>query len=191
MGLLPISCGIICNDPCGCGPEFEVKDFKITEMEALTLVGDGQQVSPNGLYDYDLVVKGIRIKSFQTVAQAGFTNSSIPGLAYACSPRIPQSVENLSDIKIINLQEFVAPDGKTYGTGDDLSHFFGMNYYFEEGTDSIKDFLDGTLELYPDDLFKLAWLVEPKEELNLKFTIRVQLENGLEFALTDEGLNIR
>ncbi len=191
LGLLPISCGVDCNNPCGCGPQFEVKDFTIIEMEALTLVANGQRVSPQNVFDYNLVVKAVRIKDFQTVATNDTSGSSIPGVAFACSLPLPQSIDNLADVKITNLQEFVGPDGKTYVTGDDLGHFFGMNYYFEEGSEPIEEFLDGTLELYQDDLFKLEWLVAPQEELNLKFTIRVQLESGREFPLTDEILNIR
>lgn len=192
VALIPLSCGVICNDSCGCGPTFEVKDFNITEMEALTLVDQGQQVSPSGTYPFDEVVKGIRIKSFQTIAVTEpRSTTGIPGVAYACSPPPPQSASNLADVKIINLKEVILPSGESLKVGDDISSYFGMNYYFEEGTRPIPEFLEGTLELFADDFFKLAWVQDPVSELNLVFTIRVQLESGLEFSLTDEILNIR
>ncbi len=190
LGLLPISCGVVCNDSCGCQPDFEVLDFNITEMEALTLVANGQQVSPEGTFPYNQVVKAIRIKDFQTVSAAIEVGPTIPGVAYACSPIPPKSTENLVNIQIINLKEFTAPNGQIYTTGDDISDFFGMNYYFEEGVEPIGEFLSNGLEMYADELYKLAWLEEPREELNLVFTIRVQLESGREFSLTDEMLNL-
>ncbi|MHA7128264.1 hypothetical protein [Algoriphagus namhaensis] len=191
MALLPLSCGITCNDPCGCGPSFEVKDFRITDMEALTLVGQGQQVTPSGTYPYDQVVKGIRIKSFQTVAEASTPKSyGIPGLAYACSPETPKSVEKMTNVQLISLRAMTLPNGKQIKIGDDLSEYFEMNYYFTEGTLPISEFLEGGLTMFSDDLYKLAWTLAPTEELKLTFTIRVQLESGREFLLTDQVLNV-
>lgn len=191
VAILPISCGVDCNNPCGCSPDFEIKDFNITEMEALTLLRDGQQVSPAGTYPYDVVVKGLRIKTFQTVAFSEKSISNgIPGIAYACSPLPPKSADNLFDVKVINLQEVTLDSGVRLKIGDDISAYFGMNYYFSEGTESIEEFLEGTLTMFSDDLYKLAWLEKPAKELNLRFTIRVQLESGREIALTDQELNV-
>lgn len=191
MALLPMSCGVVCDDPCGCGPDFEVKDFSITSMESLTLIGDGQQVFPSNILPYDEVVKAIRVDEFQTVAMNESSHSRIPGVVFACSPRPAQSEENLADVKIINLIEVTLASGETLKVGDDISEYFGMNYYFSSGTEPITEFLENTLPIFKDDLFKLAWVNDPMEELSLQFTVRVILESGREISITDEVLNIR
>ena len=190
LSLLPISCDVICNDSCGCGPDFDVKDFSITSMESITLVSDGQQVSSADTYPFDEVVKGIRVDEFQTLAMSESYSQVIPGFALACSPRPSQSVENLADIKIINSAEVKLSSGEKLKIGDDISEYFGINYYFSEGTQPISDFLEDTLPIFSDDLLKLAWLNDPMGEISLKFTIQVILDSGREISLTDEVLNI-
>lgn len=192
LALLPISCGIICNDPCGCGDDIEVKDFSIESFEALTMeVNNGQQVSALETYPFDEIVKVLRIDEFQILASVENSSSGIPGFAFACSPRPIQSAENLEGIQIINLKEVTLSSGEILKVGDEISNFFEMNYYFSSGSQPIEEFLEGTLPMYADELFKLAWIYDPIDELSLQFTICLILESGREFSLENEVLNIR
>lgn len=192
LALLPISCGIICNNPCGCGADNEAKDFSIKSFETLTLIGNNaEQVNPSDSYPFDEVVKGIRIDEFQLLASVENSSKGMPGIVFACSPRPIQSAENLKKIQIINLKELTLSSGEILKMGDDISDFFEMNYYFSLGSQPIEEFLEGTLPMYADELYKLAWINDPIDELSLQFTIRLILESGREFSLEDEVLNIR
>lgn len=189
--MLPIACSEFCNNPCGCGPVFEVIDFRIQSFETLSLTTEGQQVSPSTSLPYDFITKSFRIKETQNVAYFKERTSSTPGLALACSPIPPQSQEKMIGIQIINSKEVEFADGEIFQMGQDISDFFEVNYFFVEQTRPIPEFFGNGLTLFREDLFKLVFTKNPGKEVQLEFSIRIMLEDGLEFDLQHEILSIR
>jgi len=192
ISLLPISCGILCNDPCGCGPRFEVKDFNILSFETLSLTKPGQRVNPTTPLPYDQIFKVFRILETQTLT-ALETNSSngIPGVAFACSPVSPKSAQQMTGIQLLNSKELTLGDGTVLKVGQDISEFFEINYFFEEKTLSFESFFKEPITIYQEDLFKLGWKQDPKKEIILEFSIRIFMTGGKEFNLNNEILSIR
>jgi len=192
VALLPISCGIVCNDSCGCGPRFEVKDFNILSFETLSLTKPGQRVNPNTPLPYDQIFKAFRILDAQTIALIDKNTSfSFPGTALACSPATPKSVQQMTGIQILNSKEVTLGDGTVLKTGDDITSFFEVNYFFAEKTMPFETFFKQPLIVYREDLFKLGWKQDPKKEVVLEFSIRIFMTAGKEFNLNNEILSIR
>ncbi|MBY5950372.1 hypothetical protein OU792_11505 [Algoriphagus sp. NF] len=191
LAMLPIACSEFCNNPCGCGPVFEVIDFRVQSFETLSLTTEGQQVSPSTSLPYDFITKSFRIKETQNVSYFEESNNSIPGVAFACSPPSPQSQEKMIGIQIINSKEVEFADGEIFKVGQDISDFFEVNYFFVEQTRPIPEFLENGLTLFREDLFKLVFTKNPGKEVQLEFSMRIMLEGGLEFNLQNEILSIR
>ncbi|WP_297335515.1 hypothetical protein [Algoriphagus sp.] len=191
LGFLPMGCEVFCNDSCGCGPQFEVKDFRITAFETLTLAEDGQRIDPSTILPYTQTTKSFRIAQFETIAQKPPSGVSFPGMAMACSPIPPQSVERMTTISLINKKEQILSDGTVLKIGDQLNPFVEMSYFFSSQTYPISDFLEGGLTLYTDDLFKLVWQKAPGKEMVVEFDLHIELEGGRGFVLPNEILSIR
>lgn len=192
IALLPISCGILCNDPCGCSPQFEVKDFNILSFETLSLTKSGQRVDPNTPLPYDQIFKSFRVLDIQTLSYSEKSEtSSMLGLAFACSPITPKSVQMMTDVRLINLKEVTLGDGTVLQLGQDITEFFEVNYFFEDKTLPFNSFFKKPLTIYQDDLFKLGWIQDPKKEIILEFNIRIFMTGGMEFNLNNEILSIR
>ncbi|HCX77380.1 MAG TPA: hypothetical protein DHU93_20345 [Algoriphagus sp.] len=66
-----------------------------------------------------------------------------------------------------------------------------MNYFFNNTTRPINQFLENGLTVFRDDLFKLIWIKDPGKEIQLEFSLRIMMEGGLEFNLPNEILSIR
>lgn len=192
IALLPISCGILCNDPCGCGPQFEVKDFNILSFETLSLTKPGQRVNPTTPLPYDQIFKVFRILNTQTLSSIENNPAiGIPGVAFACSPVTPKSAQLMTGIQLLNSKEVALGDGTVLKVGQDITEFFEVNYFFEEKTLPFESFFKRPLAIYREDLFKLGWKQDPKKEIILEFSIRIFMTSGKEFNLNNEILSIR
>lgn len=192
LGFLPLGCEVFCNDSCGCGPRYEIKDFRITAFETLTLAEDGQRIDPSTVLPYSQTTKSFRISQFETIALIPNEGSfSLPGVAWACSPLPPKSIERMTNITLINKKEQVLADGTILQVGDQLNSLVEINYFFASQTQPISDFLEGGLTLYSDDLFKLVWQKDPGKEMVIGFDLHLELENGQGFVLPNEILSIR
>ncbi|MGM0945422.1 MAG: hypothetical protein ACQEW9_09585 [Bacteroidota bacterium] len=191
LAILPMGCEVFCNDPCGCRPKFEVKDFRITAFETLSLAQDGQRIHPSLVLPYDQTTKSFRVAQLETVAQSKESLGGLPGMAYACSPIAPQSIHRLIGLQLINKKEVILGDGTILEVGKLLNEFVKMNYFYASETFPLAEFLDGGLPVFSDDLFKLVWQNAPGKELVLEFDLQIQLENGQGFVLPDEILSIR
>lgn len=192
LAILPMSCTNFCNDSCGCGPVFDIKDFRILSFETLSLTTDGQQVSPSTVLPYSTITKSFRIKETQTIAYFESNPSYFTfGTAMACSPPLPKSAEKMIGIQIINTREVILGNGEVIKVGQDISNYFQMNYFFNNTTRSIDQFLENGLTVFRDDLFKLVWNKDPGKEIELEFSLRIMMEGGLEFNLPNEILSIR
>jgi hypothetical protein len=192
IALLPLSCGITCNDPCGCEPQFEVKDFNILSFETLSLTKLGQRVNPTTPLPYDQIFKAFRILETQTISSIeNNTTNGIPGVAFACSPVTPKSAQQMTGIQLLNSKEVTLGDGTVLKVGQDITEFFEVNYFFVEKTVPFESFFKQPVTVYREDLFKLGWKQDPKKEVILEFSIRIFMTNGKEFNLNNEVLSIR
>jgi hypothetical protein len=192
IALLPISCGVVCNDVCGCGPQFEVQNFKILSFETLPLTKAGQRVNPTTPLPYSEIFKSFRILDVQTISLNEPKNSfSLPGVGYACSPVSPKSVDLMRGIQVLNSKEVTLGDGTLLKVGDDITKYFGINGFFSEKITPSETFFKAPIEVYRDDLFKLGWKQNPQKELILEFSLRIFFTNGREFNLNNEVLAIR
>ncbi|MCS5489337.1 hypothetical protein [Algoriphagus limi] len=191
LGLIPMACNDFCGNPCGCGPIFDVSDFRVQSFETISLTTEGQQVSPTISLPYNFITKSFRIKEIVTLSERKNSNSSTWGMALACSPPSPQSQEKMIGIQIINSREVELGDGEILKVGQDLTSYFEMNNFFSEQTKPIPEFFNTPVPLFMEDLFKLVWIKDPQKEVQLEFSIRILMENGLDFNLSNEILSIR
>jgi hypothetical protein len=192
MAILPISCGVVCNDVCECEPRFDVQNFKILSFETLSLTKSGQRVNPITPLPYSEIFKSFRILDVQTISLKEPENTvSFPGIVYACSPVSPKSVDLLRGIQILNAKEVTLGDGTVLKVGDDITKYFGFNNFFSENITAKEVFFKAPIEVYRDDLFKLGWKQNPQREVILEFSLRILFTNGREFNLNNEVLAIR
>lgn len=94
-------------------------------------------------------------------------------------------------VQIINTREVILGNGEVIKVGQDISNYFQMNYFFNNTTRSIDQFLENGLTVFRDDLFKLVWNKDPGKVIELEFSLRIMMEGGLEFNLANEILSIR
>lgn len=193
FALLPISCDMICKDSCGCGKTTAPSSFQILSFEVLTLDKDRNEVNPSEFFPYNEIVKAISIKESEILAkiEPPITFSTIPGIAFACSPLPPLANKRISSIQIINTELAMLNDGEILEIGDDLTTRFGINYLYNTGAMSIAEFFQEKKPVYYGDFFKLSWLNAPERELMLDFSIRIIMEDGTEFSMNHEKLSIK
>lgn len=193
LALMPMSCGLVCTDSCGCSPNFPEQKLLIKSFEVLTVAGDGQRIQPTLTQPYDQVFKAIRIKDFDLVslAEPDFFQPWTLGAAFACSPPPVESIEKLRNIEIINLSEQTLADGTVLKLGETITPYFGMNDFFAQGLIPVNDFLKNNKDLVLEDFFKLGFTKNPGKPINLEITIRIVMENGKEFILNNQIHSIR
>lgn len=194
MALLPLSCNIVdpfCNSSCGCGSTPTVTDFLIQDFEIQTLQSNGNEADSESFYPFDQLSKVFTLGEVEYLAlETSSSSNGIPGLAFACSIAPPKSANKLKNIQIFNTEEVMLESGDVLKVGDNISHLFGLNYYHNQGLESIADFIENGVEIYLDDSFKLQFQNDPKKELKLSFSIQIQLDGGQEFNYQNEVLRI-
>lgn len=188
LALIPMSCGILCEDSCGCSPSFPQQEMIIRSMEVLTIAGDGQRISPTNSQPYNQVVKAFRVKEFDlvTLSQAHFGSQASFGSVLACSPLPILSKEDLKQLQITNLQEVTLGDGTVLRVGEDITAYFGMNYFFAQSLESVPQFLGQGKPFLQDDFFKIGFTKDPGRPVVLEFNLRIALENGREFVFNNQ-----
>ena len=193
FAFLPISCGLLCRDSCGCGPGPKLQEIRVNSFLVSTVDKVGVEVPDSVAKTFDQVFKSIRIDDAEFLSEIQNTPSSFSsfGTAFACSPIPPKTVNALNLIQIISEKEFTTSDGIQYSEGDDISSLFGGNYFYGAELIALEDFVEGGLELFQYEDLKVGILTNPQKELNLKFTIRLIFDDAQEFQLPGEILNIR
>lgn len=193
LAILPMSCGVVCLDTCGCNPSFPQQTLKIKSFEVLTVAGNGQRIQPTLAQPFDQVFKAIRIKDFDliTLEKSDFLEPTSLGTAFACSPPPIIAKEKLSRIQVINLKEITLGDGTLLSLGEDITPYFGMNDFFAQGLVPVNQFLAGGRSLILEDFFKLGFVRNPGKEINLELSIRLLMDNGEEFVLANQIHSIR
>lgn len=194
LALLPMSCGLFCNDSCGgCGPSLGPQEIRVQSFATQTVNKSNQEINITEFGPYAETFVTLRINEVENKAQGlvGPSESGSTGLAYACSPLPPLSENILSLIQIINEKEFTSSEGTQFSVGENLTTLFGMSHFYGPGLSTIRDFIGPGLRLTFADLYKIGLLEDPQQELNLKFTIRIRFDDAQEFLLTDQTLNVR
>lgn len=193
LALLPMSCGLFCNDSCGCGPVTRPREFVIESFATNTVDDLGNVIPENQSRNYNQIFKSVEIRDirFTSEAQVEESNPTSMGLAFACSPAPDASINELQLIEIINEVEFTLVDGTEYAIGENLSSLFGISEVYRTNLIPIEEFPQFGAKLYLDDFFKIGLFQNPEKEINLKFTIRLRFNDGQEFLLTDQTLNIQ
>lgn len=193
LALMPMSCGLFCNDSCGCGPLPKPRVFVIESFDIKTVDGTGREIPETQNKPYNQMFKSLQIKDIKFISnlniEALYTGSL--GLVFACDPAPDASKNALKLIQIINEKEFTLDNGTEYGVGVNLTSLFGINSVSSNSIVSISEFTGLGRPLFFEDFFKIGFLENPKKELNLKFTIRLVFDDGQEFLLADQILNIQ
>jgi len=192
LALIP-SCGIFCNDSCGCSPDFPEQSARIKSFEILTFSTGNQQVPPSLAQPYDQIVKAFRIKDFDLLSlqeRENYLGSGF-GLALACSPPPIYSEKKLVDVKIINLKEVQLANGSIWETGQNISSQFVMTNFFSTDFQEISAFIGEGYNLTLDEFFKIRLNKDPGKDLNLELNFSLVLEGGQEFIIPMELWNIK
>lgn len=189
LALVPMSCGLLCQDSCACGPTFPPQTFRIRSFELITLGFDGQQIFPDKILPWDQYYKGLVIKDFDFISSI-VTRTSSFGMAVACSPVPPINEKKVIDLKIINLVENTLQDGRVLNVGDDISDLFGVNDFFTSDLEPIDTYFSGGLPLFLDQKLKVGFLQNPGKELILSIKITLVLEGGTAFTFDQEPFTI-
>jgi hypothetical protein len=193
FAFLPMSCGLLCWDSCGCGPSPEKQEIRIKSFLTMPVDQSNTEIPVTETRPFDQSFIRLRIDEVEVKAQSSFEQkpSWTMGTAFACSPAPPVSQNTLYLIQIISEKEFITHDGTQYAIGDNISLLFGMSYFFAQELTTLQNFIAPGLRLTYDDFFKIGLLEDPEKELNLKFTIRLRFDDAQEFLLTDQILNIQ
>jgi hypothetical protein len=190
MAMLPISCGLVCTDSCGCGPQPVASDFRILSFNMMTLDSNGTEISSETFLPFDQVRKVFGVDNFEMLATSESTFSGFPGFAFACSPLPPKSIESLIDLKIYNTKEVEFEDGTIFKVGDILNDYFEMSTYFSSDAKSISDFLMDGHQLFLDELIQLFFTKNPQKQMVINFNMEFTLETGRKLSLNDQTLSI-
>lgn len=190
LSVLPMGCGLLCVDSCGCAPKFPPQTFRIKTFEVFTAAFDGQQISPTTFLPYNKVFKAFRVKEFDLLGSSKTSPVGGLNLAYACSPPSPTSEKKMLDLRVINLKRISLGDGTILEPGENISRLFRIGNFFSTNSYPISDFLGKGNTIYLEDLFKLSFTKNPEKQLTLEVSITIQLEDGTAFLLPNEILSL-
>ncbi|MBN3519646.1 hypothetical protein JYB62_06480 [Algoriphagus lutimaris] len=192
LALLPISCDVVCNNPCGCGPAPQVRNFNIISFSSASYNLNGIKVSNELFLPYNEVYKSIKVEDFEFVSQAEpDSKGNFPGLAFACSPVPPKSTNSLLYLEIYNSNEVTLGDGTVLKVGEVLNDYFEISSDFTTSPKSIADFFTEKQEIYSFEPFKLYFIKNPEKEIVITFSVRFFLENQVEKVLNEVILSIK
>lgn len=192
LALLPVSCDVLCNNSCGCGPLPEVKDFRIVSFSASTYHLDGMQLADDIAFAYNEVYKVLRVEEFEFLSHVDPSSTGFfPGVAFACSPMPPKSANALLDMEIYNSNEVILGDGTVLQVGEIINNYFEIGTDYTADPKTLDDFFIEKHEIYSDEPFKLYFTKNPEKETIITFSIRFLLENQEEKVLNNVILKIK
>jgi hypothetical protein len=193
LAMLPMSCGLFCNDSCGCGPVTKPREFVIESFATKTVDELGNNIPETQSRNYNQIFKSVEISDRKFTSKAK-VEGSMPlslGLAFACSPAPDTSTNELQLIEIINEVGFTVGDGTEYEVGENLNSLFGISEVFRTNLVPIEEYPQFGAKLTLDDFFKIGLFQNPGKELQLEFTIRIVFDDAQQFLLTNQTLNVR
>ncbi len=193
LAMLPMSCGLLCRDSCGCKPLPKPREFRIQSFTTRTIDVAGREIPEDQIRNYAQIFKSLEIKDIEYTAKVRIEEHDpwYFGLAFACDP-IPNSSKNeLIKIEIINEREFTLADGREYIVGENMTSLFGTNRVFNTSIVPIGDFTGLGRKLTFDDFLKIGLFENPGRELQFEFTIRLVFDDGQEFLIPNQILNVQ
>jgi hypothetical protein len=193
LALIPMSCGLFCQDSCGCGPSAPPKDMIIKSMQLFTLTSNRQAVNPMDTLPFNQVFKAIQVKDFEVkiLAESTFAPALSYGLAYACSPSPLYSRDEITSIKVINNKQVSLADGTTIRPTDDITRLFGMGNFYSGNLISVEEFIGTGKTVILEENYKLGFTKSPGKPVKLEFEVKVIFKSGKEILIEDQVLNIR
>lgn len=192
LALLPISCDVVCSNPCGCGPAPQVRSFNIISFSSASYNSNGVEVSDELFLPYNEIYKSIKVEEFEFVSQGEpVFKGALPGMAYACSPVPPKSTNALLYLEIYNSNEVTLGDGTVLQVGEILNDYFEISSDFTVSPKKIEDFFTEKQEIYSYEPFKLYFTKNPEKETVITFSVRFFLENQVEKVLNEVVLSIK
>lgn len=192
LALLPMSCGIFCQDSCGCGPLPPAQDLVIKSMQMLTLGPTGQALNPLDTIPFNQVFKSLEIKEFEIkLISENYSPSSSIGLAYACSPLPVYSRDEINGIKIKNRTPVILADGTNLAPQQDISSYFGMAFFYNNKLIPIQEFIGSGRSFFFGENFKMGFRQFPVQALKIEFDVEVTFKSGKAFLIENQVLSIR
>lgn len=192
LALIPMSCGIFCQDSCGCGPSAPPQDLVIKSMQMRTMAPIGQTANPLDTLPFNQVFKSLEVKEFEIILLSeNFWPSSSFGLTYACSPLPVYSRDEINAIRILNKTSVTLADGSTLNPQQDISSYFGMAFFYTEKLSTIQEFIGNGRYFFLGENFKLGFKQSPGKALKLEFDVEVTFKSGKAFLLENQVLSIR
>lgn len=192
IGAFPVSCDLICWNPCGCGEYTPAKDFQIKEFQIINFI-QGQVYNPEVYYNKDEFFKVLDIKEYEFLTQSESKNIGaglIQGV-YACDPLGSKSTEILSEILVINKKEWISSESEIFPIGSDISSLFTISNYPNLAEESILDYLESEKNFYLGDALYFRWNSALEEEIELVFDIEIKMSDGTSFNFQEEKMRLQ
>lgn len=177
LGLLPYSCD---KDNCG---DLSPQNFSIEEMQAVSILTNGDEPKPDSSYSFDLLLIQIIATKTKTIASNSPDFWHFNQRLWACSPVPPRPVNPVNSIRVISNADF-SYNNHSFQTGADISQLFFIEDW-NSGSDSTLITND-----YPHDHARLKLLEAPEREVVLTFEVRVGLKDGKEFRFEELELAV-
>lgn len=192
LALIPMSCGLFCQDSCGCGPTSPPQNLVVKSVQLNTVDPFGQSLNPMDSYTYDQVFKSLEIKEFEIelISESNYQTAAF-GLAYACSPVPISSKDEIIGIQIRNKKEETLGTGIVLRPEEDISSYFGMSFLYSKNLIPIQEFIGPGKTFVLGENFKLGLLKAPEKTLRLEFDVEVSLKSGVKFLVENQVLTIR
>lgn len=193
LALIPMSCGLFCQDSCGCGPGTPPQELIIKSMQLNTLNLIGQPVNPLDTLCSREVFKALQVKDFEikTIADTYSAPSFTFGTAFACSPLPAYSRDEIATIKVINKKQLAVGDGLMWNESEDITAFFGMGYFFTGKLFPIEEFIGNGKSVYLGEFYVLGFNLSPTHPIKLEFDVLVRFKSNKEFLIENQVLSIR
>jgi len=192
LAVIPMSCGLFCQDSCGCGPITPPQNLLIKSMQLNTVDALGQAVDPMESYPYDKVFKSLEIKDFEIKVVSELIGPSTTfGMAYACSPLPISSKDEIVGIQIKNKKEETLGNGIVLSPEEDISSYFGITFFYSKNLVQIQEFVGTGRTFVFGENFKLGFLQAPGKTIRLEFDLEVSFKSGVKFLLANQVLTLR
>jgi len=193
--LMATSCGKLTGDECGPFPsKFKVTDMSASEKFVVGYDELNRNLELSAIEADTLAFDRFAIEIFPITeaifaSQFTFPTFHLIQPAFACSPAIPVSAGNITNIRITADIDF----NEVYPAGSNLAELFDVHsLYLKDGPDRLT--LPEFLEEKPavPDLFVLLLKEGPEDQSELRFTVEYHQEGELlnEFNYTTRSLVI-
>lgn len=193
IGVIPMSCDLFCQNPCGCGPMSPSREFSIKDLAIGDLVIGTSAFNPELFYAIDQYYKVIEITGFEYSTEFQETKISFPLInsVYACSPAPQTSIQKLTDLKIINKKETTLSNNNLILEDQEITDRFLISNYPTTTGQTITMFFENEQVMYMGEPFYLRLNETISNETELNFDIQIKLSDGQEFNFEDEVMKIK